>query len=115
MDNNDFVKMWSKSSDALYDTEKTIEVLEALNKAISGLYFLGGEERFISQVLNTSTYVDEEYARLIKRIGMDLCDVANVLELARSILFGDSFDWNSVLKELEKAPKKEMKTNNLQT
>ena len=105
MENNNFAKIWSPTSDALYDTKKTIKILEAFNSAIDSLYYLGGEEEYISRVLNTTTYVEAECSRLNKSMGIELSDISNKLEMIRSLLFGDCFDWNYICNTLKDIPK----------
>lgn len=94
----DFNKMWSSASDIDYEPAKTIEVLTAFNQVISGLYFLSGEEKYIENILNSSTYEIDEYQRLIGTIG-ELSKVADTMEMARNILFGGCVDWNYILSQ----------------
>lgn len=95
-----FEKLWS-GSDALYYPQETVTILKNFNDAIHGLYAIGGEEQYIFNVLNTSTPVIKEYERLTKSMGISLIDVANTLEIMRSLLFGDCFNWDNVYNEFE--------------
>lgn len=104
-----FEDLWDKGSDALYDTIKTIEIAEALNSTITGLRFLGSESKYIFEILNTTTYAQEEYEKLRDEIGVDMVDIANKMELMRSVLFGDCFGWHSLLKELKQHLKEGVK------
>jgi len=102
----DFNKLWSSSSDIDYEPAKTVEILEAYNNVISGLYFLSGDELYIQNVLNASTYEMAEYKRLLKTIG-DLAEIADTLEMARNILFGGTVDWNYILSGFKEKVKEE--------
>lgn len=101
-----FEELWDKGSDALSDTVKTIEIAEAFNSVTTGLRFLGSESEYIFEILNTTTYAQEEYEKLQSEIGIDMVDAANKLELMRSILFGDCFGWHYLLEKLKQYSKK---------
>ena len=96
-----FEKLWDNGSDALYNPQETVTILKNFNDAIHGLYAIGGEERYIFNVLNTSAPVIKEYERLTKSMGISLIDVANTLEIMRNILFGDCFNWDNVYNEFK--------------
>ena len=102
MESNEFKKFWNSASDALNNSQETAKILKSFNDVIHGLYFLGSEEEYIFSVLNTTTYQDEEYKRLTESIGIELTEIADKLELMRSILFGDCFNWDNVYNEFEK-------------
>jgi hypothetical protein len=106
MNSENFKKIFDKNSDATYNPQKTAEILKAFNLAISSLYFLDGDERYISEVLNTSISEDEECKKIYDSIGIRLCDIADKLELVRSILFGGCLDWDFIRIELEKLQNK---------
>lgn len=106
MTDKDFKNLLNKNSDATYNPQEAAEILKGFNQAISGLYFLGGDERYISETLNLSAYEDEEYKRFIDSIGISLCEVADKLEMVRNILFGSCFNWDQIRIQLE-----EMDTN----
>ncbi|KPU42177.1 hypothetical protein OXPF_39560 [Oxobacter pfennigii] len=108
MGENDYKKLWSSGSNVLYYADNSATILKALNDAIHGLYYLGGEHSYIIHTLNTTTYVEEEYKRLLSGIieNQDLSDIANKLEMVRSLLFGDCFNWDYICEELEKIPPK---------
>lgn len=106
MENQEFIKLFSKGSDALYNVEETASILKAFNEAIHGLYTIDSEESYIFDTLNTTTYVQEEYKKLAENIGIDLMDIANKLEMMRSILFGDCFNWDNIYAKLNKISSK---------
>lgn len=107
MEMEGFKKLFSGNSDALYNAEKSAEILKALNEIIHGLYFLDNEDTYILSTLNSTTYVEEEYKKLLTDIGTDFGDIANKLEMIRSLLFGDSFNWDNIYAELNKLSSKE--------
>lgn len=96
MESNEFKKFWNSASDALYNPQETAVILKSFNDAIHGLYSIGGEEQYIFNVLNASTPVIKEYERLTKDMGISLMDIANTLEIMRSLLFGDYFNWDAI-------------------
>lgn len=102
MENNDIASVFLNSSDLIYSAKDSSEILKALNDVIHGLYHIGNEESYIISTFNTATYVEAEYKRLLKSIGMDLDDIANKLEMIRSLLFGDCFNWDYIQLELSK-------------
>lgn len=102
MENQEFVKLFSKGSDALYNEEETASILKAFNEAIHGLYTIGSEESYIFDTLDTTTYVQEEYKKLTENTGTDLIDIANKLEMMRNVLFGDCFNWDNIYAKLNK-------------
>ncbi len=104
METNEFRRLFNNGADVVYNSKKSAEILKAFNEAISMLYYLGCEERYIFDVLNTSSYIEEEYKRLWKGIGVELQEVADTLEVARSLLFGDCFNWRKIQSELNKIP-----------
>lgn len=109
MNENEFKELWNRGSNALYYADKSAVILKALNDAIHGLYYLGGEHGYITHTLNTTTYVEEEYKRLLSDIiaSQDLCDIANRLEMIRNLLFGDALDWDNIQSNLSKLIKEE--------
>jgi hypothetical protein len=112
LNENEFRKLWNGGTNVLYYADKSATILKALNDAIHGLYYLGGEHGYIIHTLNTTTYVEEEYKRLLSKIiaDQDLSDIANKLEMIRSLLFGDCLNWDCICEELEKIqPKEESK------
>lgn len=102
MESNEFKKFWDSGSDALYNPQEAAKILKSFNDVIHGLYFLGSEENYIFSVLNTTTYQDEEYKRLTESMGIELTEIADKLELMRSILFGDCFNWDAICDGLER-------------
>lgn len=100
MTTDEFEKLWGKGSDVLYRPNKTAEIIKAFNSVITGMYFLGTEEQYIFDTLNTTTYVQEEYKSLQNKLGIDIQDIAEKFELMRSILFGDCLDWEFICDKL---------------
>lgn len=109
MDTNEFEKLWNNVSDALYEPDKTREILNAFNQAISGLLFIGSEEEYIFNVLNAGIPTRKEYNKLANSIGEDLSEICYKLEAMRSILFGDSIEWNFVCDGLDAMVKEKAK------
>lgn len=100
MDKKDFNKLLNNGTDMLYNRQESMEILRAFNDIIHGLYHIGSEERYIFATLNTPTYIQEEYGKLIDSIGIGLADIANKLEIARSLLFGDCFNWDYIQSQI---------------
>lgn len=113
MENEEFKKLFNGNSDALYNAEETANILKALNDAIHGLYYLGGEHEYICHTLNVTTYVEEEYRKLLSDIieNQDLSDIADKLEMIRSVLFGDALNWDAIQDNLTKLIKEEVDSN----
>ena len=107
MESEGFKKLFSGNSDALYNAEESAEILKALNEAIHGLYYLDNEDTYILGILNCTTYVQEEYKKLLNDIGAGFGNIANKLEMIRSLLFGDCFNWDNIYAELSKIPTKD--------
>lgn len=105
MKSNDFKKLWTCGTSADYYPKETADILKSFNDVIHGLYALGGEEEYIFHTLNATTYVKREYKNFRDAIGMDLADIANYLEMMRSVLFGDVFNWDYVLEGLKEFSK----------
>jgi hypothetical protein len=103
-------RMWLGNTNATYYPRQAENILRSLNETIHGLYALSNEESNIIETLNTTTYVEAEYKRLIGSIGIDLADIANKLEMIRSLLFGDCLNWDYIcqnLKEIESTKKED--------
>ena len=107
MGNEGLKKLFNGNNDALYNAEKSAEILKALNEAIHGLYYLDNEDTYVLSTLNATTYVEEEYKKLLIDIGTDFGNIANKLEMIRSLIFGDCFNWDNIYAELSKIPSKE--------
>jgi hypothetical protein len=107
LNENEFKELWNRGTNALYYADKSATILKALNDAIHGLYYLGGEHDYIIHTLNVTTYVEEEYKKLLGDIigSQDLADIANKLEMIRSLLFGDCFNWDAIQSNLTKLTK----------
>lgn len=90
---------FNKHSSVSCDTENSSEILKAFNDVIHGLYFLD-EQSYILETLNVATYVEKEYKKLMVDIGLDLPEMADKFEMIRSLLFGDSFNWDAIHQEL---------------
>lgn len=94
-------KLWDGNSNVTCYPEQSLNILKAFNEIINGLYHIGDEHKYIFHTLNTTSYVDAEYLKILNSIGCDLTDIANKLEMARSLLFGDCLNWNYVLENLK--------------
>lgn len=103
--NNDFMKIWNNGTNANYYLESTIDILKALNDITNGLYHIADNYDYIFHTLNTTIDVQKEVVKILNSVDTDLATVAEKFAMVKSLLFGDAFDWNYILKKLEEVNK----------
>ena|SRR5690625_487990 len=93
------------NSDALWNVNKTIEILDAFNNVILGLFKLS-DEQWVFNTINVNTDTIDQYKNIEKEIGMELHELAGKIEIMRNLIFAEVIDWHKmseVLKALEES------------
>lgn len=88
--------LFDSSSDMVYHASINSQCLRDFNNAITALYTLASGA-YTCDTRNTATYVED----VVKRFGLDIADVANKLEMTRSLIFGDAMNWDHVAQTLK--------------
>lgn len=89
------------SSDALYNTKYTTDILDAFNNVILGLFKLS-DEQWVFNTINVNTDTIDQYKNIEKEIGMELHEIAGKVEIMRNLIFAEVVDWHK-MSELFKA------------
>ena len=89
------------SSDALYNAKHTTDILDAFNNIILGLFKLS-DEQWVFNTINVNTDTIDQYKNIEKKIGMELHELAEKVEIMRNLIFAEVIDWHK-LSELFKA------------
>ena len=103
--------MFDGNTNLTYYPDQSANILRAFNEIINGLYHIGNEHEYIIHTLNTSTYVEAEYRKMLSDIGMDLTEIANKLEIVRSLLFGDCLNWEYIYQKVKNIKTKDGEAN----
>jgi len=91
------------NSDALYNVKHTIDILDAFNNVILGLFKLS-DEQWVFNTINVNTDTIDQYKNIEKEIGMELHEIAGKVEIMRNTIFSEVIDWHK-MSELFKALK----------
>ena len=83
------------NSDALYNIEHTIDILDAFNNIILGLFKLS-DERWVFNTINVNTDTIDQYKNIEKEIGMELHELAGKMEIMRNLIFAEVIDWHKM-------------------
>lgn len=93
------------NSDALYNVRHTVDILDAFNNIILGLFKLS-DEQWVFNTINVNTDTIDQYKNIEKEIGMELHELAGKIELMRNLIFAEVIDWHKmseILKALEES------------
>src|SRR5690625_4313710 len=89
------------NSDALYNVKHTIDILDAFNNVILGLFKLS-DEQWVFNTINVNTDTIDQYKNIEKEMGMELHELAGKVEIMRNLIFAEVIDWHK-MSELFKA------------
>ena len=96
------------------DIYQCVELLEEVNNLIHTLFKLSDTQYYLDYIFNSST----DRTKALAEMGVDsdyLSDLAGKFEAIRSIVFGESVDWEGLvrdeLKEIAKSQHDELKIN----
>lgn len=89
------------SSDALYNVRHTVDILDAFNNIVLGLFKLS-DEQWVFNTINVNTDTIDQYKNIEKEIGMELHELAGKIEIMRNLIFAEVIDWHK-MSELFKA------------
>ena len=95
------LNLLSGNSDALYNVRHTVDILDAFNNIILGLFKLS-DEQWVFNTINVNTDTIDQYKNIEKEIGMELPELAGKIEIMRNLIFAEVIDWHK-LSELFKA------------
>jgi len=93
------------NSDALYNVKHTIDILDAFNNVILGLFKLS-DEQWVFNTINVNTDTIDQYKNIEKEIGMELNELAGKIEIMRNLIFAEIIDWH-MMSDLFKALERE--------
>lgn len=83
------------TSDALYNVKHTIDILDAFNNIILGLFKLS-DEQWVFNTINVNTDTIDQYKNIEKEIGMELHELAGKIEIMRNLIFAEVIDWHKM-------------------
>lgn len=86
---------------ALYNAKHTIDILDAFNNVVLGLFKLS-DEQWVFNTINVNTDTIDQYKNIEKEIGMELNELAGKMEIMRNLIFAEVIDWHK-MSELFKA------------
>src|SRR5690625_1379274 len=93
------------NSDALYNVKHAVDILDAFNNIILGLFKLS-DEQWVFNTINVNTDTIDQYKNIEKEIGMELHELVGKVEIMRNLIFAEVIDWHK-LSELFKALERE--------
>lgn len=85
----------SGNSDALYNVRHTIDILDAFNNIVLGLFKLS-DEQWVFNTINVNTDTIDQYKNIEKEIGMELHELAGKIEIMRNLIFAEVIDWHKM-------------------
>ena len=83
------------NSDALCNAKHTIDILDAFNNVILGLFKLS-DEQWVFNTKNVNSDTIDQYKNIEKKIGMELHELAGKIEIMRNLIFAEVIDWHKM-------------------
>src|SRR5699024_10573832 len=93
------------NSDVLYNVRHTIDILDAFNNIVLGLFKLS-DEQWVFNTMNVNTDTIDQYKNIEKEMGMELHELAGKIEIMRNLIVAEVIDWNK-MSELLKTTKED--------
>lgn len=83
------------NSDALYNVKHTVDILDAFNNIILGLFKLS-DEQWVFNTINVNTDTIDRYKNIEKEIGLEMHELAGKIEIMRNLIFAEVIDWHKM-------------------
>ena len=83
------------NSDALYNVKHTVDILDAFNNIILGLFKLS-DEQWVFNTINVNADTIDQYKNIEKEIGLEMHELAGKIEIMRNLIFAEVIDWHKM-------------------